>query len=110
MSYDVYLAIDTGGEELTSVGESFNYTYNCAPMFCKAFKEKEIGLNVLHNKLAKEAALLLRNAIIYMQDHPKEMNKLNPSNGWGHYDTALEFLEGILTECLKHPKATVRIC
>ena len=41
MSYWVGMEIDTGAEYPAVVGESWNYTYNVAPMFGLAFNSSE---------------------------------------------------------------------
>ena len=107
MSYDVYMVVDTGGTEPAYVTESRNYTYNVSPMFRAALGGK--GLNDLQGLSGAEAAVKLTSALAFMVGHRDEMVALNPENGWGDYNGALRFLEGILEDCLKHPKAQVRI-
>jgi hypothetical protein len=34
---------------------------------------------------------------------------MNPANGWGDYDGALEYLRDLLIACAAHPKAEIHI-
>lgn len=108
MSYDVYLEIDTGGAEPAALGDSLNYTYNCGPMFRLALGRD--GINSLEGELAGTAIQTLRSGIAEMEDEPGKYKALNPENGWGSYEGALQFLRDILTACVRHPKATIRVC
>jgi len=106
MSYDIQLVIDTGGERPASVTECKSPTYNLAPMFAKALGH---SIRDLAGQQAGEVIGTLRDAIAAMEDRPADFKKLNPENGWGSYEGALETLRWLLAECLQHPKATVEI-
>lgn len=107
MSYDVWLEIDTGGDEPVRLS-SLNYTWNCAPMFYSAFGES--GLNGLSGKLAGEAAPIIKRALASMQANPDHYKAMNPSNGWGSYEGAMTFLREFHSDCQQHPKASITIC
>ena len=107
MSYDISLRIDTGGEFLARVGNSYSYTYNVAPMFVKAFRD-ESGLYSLYDVTGKAAIPLLICTINYFNKNENELNKLN-TNDWGSAEGAKEFLKLFLEECEKHPKAKIAI-
>lgn len=106
MSYDVHLRIDTGGAEPVAITEYHCPTYNLAPMFKYALG---FGLRELDGRLAGVVIHELRRAIAAMQNDPRTFKGLNPPNGWGSYEGALEFLQNFLKDCLEHPKATVHI-
>lgn len=108
MSYDIGMEMDTGGEYPASVGESHNYTYNVSPMFYAAFSCED-GIRGLHGMTGKVAAPLISEAMTYMRENMAEMRDLNPSNGWGDADSALEFLGKIHEEAMEHPKAMVGV-
>lgn len=105
MSYDISLEIDTGGPNPASVGREFNMTSNVAPMWRLAgadlaeFEGQYAG-NVLH---------LLDKAIEDMAASPGKYTPLNPLNGWGSYDTCLEFLQELRAEFANHPQARVKV-
>lgn len=107
MSYDFALEIDTGGQMPATVADCGNCTYNVAPMFYKALGEG--GINKLHGEEAWKVIPKLEHAIEHMEAHAADYRELNPPNGWGNYDGALEYLRGILKACKEHPKCTIRI-
>lgn len=107
MSYDVSLTIDTGGKEPREVVDCGNYTYNVAPMFAKALGGN--GLRDLHGEAAWKVIPKLEVAVSQMQEHANDYRQLNPPNGWGDYDGALAWLQGILASCKENPKCIIRI-
>lgn len=115
MSYDVYLVVDTGRTYTdhrdgtikpnpVSVWET-NYTSNCSRMWCTA----GVDLHDLEGMSASEAAPRLEAAIEEMRTNPGKYKAMNPENGWGDYDSALQFLNDIRNACRLHPKTTVHI-
>lgn len=106
MSYSVWLEIDTGGEEPYQIDDDYlNYTYNVAPMFRLALGDE--GLRGLHGKTGLEAGGMLIVGITHMRGQRQQYLPLNPENGWGDYEGALDFLVRLLRVCTAHPKATV---
>lgn len=110
MSLDFYLEVpvDVGGKEPHVVGLfSRNITHNVAPMWVKA------GVyDALYNsegKQAREIIETLSSGENNMLANSAEYIALNPSNGWGNYNGALDFLQGVLAACKEYPKATIRI-
>jgi len=108
MSWDFWMEADVGGKEPVDIGFDANYTYNVSPMFYDAFNLEE-GIRGLDKMLGDEAMPYLENAIIKMKENPKKYKAMNPSNGWGDYDTALELLEKLLGWCIEAPKAQMRV-
>lgn len=106
MSYDIQLVIDTGGEYPAAVTECRSPTYNLALMFAKALGHP---IRDLAGQQAAAIIPTLRDAIAAMEDRPADFKKLDPENGWGSYEGALETLRWLLAECLQHPKAMVQI-
>lgn len=108
MSLDFYLMADTGApEESREDIFDVNYTHNVIPMW------KLAGVfDALYNskgKLAGELVDTLAQGVAAMETNPAAYIALNPSNGWGSYETALPFLKNILRMCRLHPKAIVDI-
>jgi len=91
----------TTSDELTW----WNYTSNCASMWRKA------GANLaeFHGKTASECAPALAAAIEAMKSDPATYRAMNPSNGWGDYDSLLEELKKLLRDFEEHPEAIVRV-
>lgn len=104
MSYDVYLEIDTGADEPVEI-TSFNYTTNCAPMW----REAGIDLRECTGAPCSEAAGPIADAVKRMEADPDTYKAMNPPNGWGDYDGALNFLRNIAAACTQHPKAHLRV-
>lgn len=110
MSYDVWLEIDTGGDEPARVGDSINYTSNVRPMWDKALEGCEIpSVAEMHGRLAGDCVGPLEDAIRRMTLDPWDYEELNPPNGWGDAAGARGFLEHLLAMCQRHPKATVGV-
>ena len=106
MSYDVSLAVDTGGDEPAVVGDLYwNYTSNCAPMWRKAGAD----LADFHGKLAGECLPALESAVAAMCAAPAVYKDMDPASGWGSYDTLLPRLVELAAEFRAHPKAIVQV-
>lgn len=106
MSYDIYLEIDTGAEDLTTVVDIGNYTSNVSPMWTRALGRP---LFELHGMAAVEAVPLLDAGIASMQADPDGFRELNPANGWGRFEGALGYLEELRAGCVAHPKTVIRV-
>ena len=119
MSFDVYLEIDTGAEEHTSVFW-VNYTSNMdyairhsgIDMWAKSDDSMMTGdgLYILHGASAEHAIEPLEACIFQIERDAPMLREREPKNGWGHVDTLLrDFLRPILEACKKHPKTTIRV-
>lgn len=112
MSYDVRLEINTGGPRPASVTETQEPTYNLAPMFREALgvpmRDRDGG-PCLDGMLASDALVVVTKALEAMALDPARFRALNPPNGWGCYEDAVEFLRWLQDACRDHPKATVRV-
>ena len=118
MSYDISLTIDTGGKYPAHLTEYRSPTYNLEPMFRKALEaggidgmrmNGEEGKRSLDGMLAQDAIPVLTKALQDMRDKKAEYVELNPPNGWGRYENAVETFELLLQDCENHPKATVMV-
>ncbi|MBF6619068.1 MAG: hypothetical protein ITG02_02415 [Patulibacter sp.] len=108
MSYDIDLVIDAGGPEPVQITDGLNYTSNCAGMWRKAMPETD-GLADMDGLDASAAAVRLRAGIAKMEQDPDAYRALNPANGWGDYESQLEMLRELLSQCEAAPRATVRV-
>lgn len=110
MSLDFCLnfSVDLGGPGLyTDSVFSANITHNVSPMWRKACVFS--ALYESEGRAAGELVSTLEAGVTDMQKEPDGYRALNPSNGWGDYDGALEFLQDVLEACKKYPKAIVWI-
>lgn len=110
MSYwtSVYMHVDTGGTEpaYVELAEVGNYTSNVFPMWCEALGH---SLADLAEKNAGASLPALQRAVADMEADPARYQAMNPANGWGDYDGALDYLRRLRDACAEHPKATIRI-
>lgn len=80
-----------------------NYTFNVSPMFRLALGGD--GIKQLNDLSRNECIELLQDGIKHMEQNPQIYKKLNPENGWGDYEGALDVLVKIL-EALQHSEDT----
>jgi hypothetical protein len=110
LSLDIYLMaeVDTGGAEPHHALLYWaNITHNVASMWQRAG-----CFEVLYKSAGKAAADILpalERAEGEMRREPGAYRALDPSNGWGSYDSALEWLGKLIAACHRHPKAVVRV-
>ena len=130
MSWDVYLTQEDGecpscGQSTTAVRSNVgNMTFNVAPMYYSAFEfaykcihgspykpndDEGFGLRQLTGMKCADALPYMLVAIAHMRQQPSEYMKMNPPNGWGSYESALEFLEELKDASLKHMQATIEV-
>lgn len=89
MSYDMYIS-----------DEEFNYTYNVSGMWYSA--EPEYGIRTHYGLTGEEALPVLRGIREHMEDNREDLLKLNPENGWGDYDGALQFVTDLINASVRH--------
>lgn len=75
-----------------------NYTSNTFEMFRQAFGCKE-GIRCLNGEAVIHAKKRLEDAIDFFNNNREELELFNPVNGWGDYESSLELLESMLTNC-----------
>lgn len=110
MSIDIDLVINTGLSEAVVVGVG-NMTHNVQPMWRKAIKEtsnRDMNLCDFDGWLAEKAVSILGSALQHMLENKQSYLPLNPSNGWGSYQTAVEYLENFYKQCCEHPRCIIR--
>ena len=57
----------------------------------------------LAGKNARETASMLRIVESNLILNGFELKKLNPPNGWGSYEGAIEFIHNLANDCEEHP-------
>jgi hypothetical protein len=109
VSYDVSLEIDTGGpeDEWPDVVEIGNYTSNVWLMWLTALGG--MSLREYNHAPCSEAARPLAEAVKHMESDPDTYRAMNPPNGWGDYEGALDYLRRIAEACATHPKCRIRV-
>ena len=108
MSYDVMLKCPTctcEGHEHYSI-DIGNYTWNVSGMYHAAAPpniETDSILYWMNGKIAGDVIWVLKFILAEMRDAPDVFREMNPPNGWGDYEGAIRFIDGILRECETHP-------
>src|SRR5580765_6561006 len=110
MSWDFSMVapLKADGGFVHIAGYDANYTYNVSPMFRLAFGQQE-GIRCLHLRQGKDCTDWIDAAIKQMRADPDSYRALNPPNGWGNYEGALELLVMLSGWCHELPKAQVFI-
>jgi len=110
VSYDISLhaTVDLGGPEphefcATDIG---NYTSNVSGMWTEALGHR---LGDLKDKTAGDCIDALKQAVDAMEADPAKYRAMNPANGWGDYEGALDYLRRLWVACASYPKATIWI-
>jgi hypothetical protein len=85
-------------------GNNFNLTYNLTPMLKAAgmpsWKEM-IGMPTT------EAGTIWDNVVIELGFNPEKYRVMNPANGWGSYEQAIEVLAALVKACRQYPEAKI---
>lgn len=106
MSYDIWLEVDTGGDEPARIEhDHLNMTSNVAKMWRHAGAD----LAEFDGKRAGDCTEDLATAINAMMRDPAPYKAMNPSNGWGSYEDCVAFLMKLLGVLHDHPNAMVRV-
>jgi hypothetical protein len=106
VTISVSMSVDTGGEKPKTLTLLCNWmTHNVSDMWRLAGCYDEI-YNA-DSLLAGNIADKLEDAVEEMIEHPDAFKLLNPPNGWGDYNTALDFLKDFAKVCKENPRATV---
>jgi len=85
---------------------SVNYTWNISPMWVEAqvFNELKAG-----GKRGSEIGAALVTGLARMRADPERYRALNPANGWGSYEGALQTLGEIVQAVQAWPECVTRI-
>lgn len=111
MSFDLYLKaiVDLGGEEPWE-GEiwSGNLTYNLSPMLDAAGGDYwELISRQSKGKLGQDILPAVDALLAELHRDPAKYQALNPSNGLGNYEGAVEFMTNLQFAIRRHPRAVV---
>lgn len=89
--------------EVSDIG---NYTYNVSKMYIEAIGQ---SLSAFHGANAEESIPLLRKCVEEMTSNPEKYKNMNPTNGWGNYEGALDYVQKLLHACEKNPDSTIEV-
>ncbi|PLR99586.1 hypothetical protein [Bacillus sp. T33-2] len=104
MSWDITLIEKKLVEfEVADIG---NYTYNVSKMYGAAMGKT---MSDFHGMEAFNAVDILSKGFCEMRDNPEKYKAMNPSNGWGNYEGALQYLEKLLLACIENPNSIINV-
>ena len=110
MSYDIHMLVSpcTHCGRYPTEELDLNVTWNVGPMFVRAIEHKK-GIRVLNGQSGESCHFLLGRAINNMVESKTEYMKMNPKNGWGSYEGALETLKIIRVWCKNYPDGIIEV-
>ena len=106
MSYDVHLEADLGNGPVTVGNLDANCTYNVSGMFKAACGSTPSAWDKMP---AVEVAELCAKVVEVLETERGKYDAMNPANGWGNRECAVDFAHQILTACRAAPNATLRV-
>lgn len=59
---------------------------------------------------ARQVAVALTKALMYISTHRDELSEFTPENNWGSLYNLEEFVKEYLIACCTYPNARIRIC
>src|SRR5690242_815966 len=109
MSYDIDLISPADSEDRYNVG---NYTSNVSGMWHHAFYASESDYNdllELQGLAGEVAGPHIAEAVAHMLLNPHHYEGMTPTNNWGSYEGAMEYLLKLWRACREYPKHTIQI-
>lgn len=91
MSYDM----DIGSED-------FNYTYNVSRMWYDCYPEK--GIREHYGMTGKDSLPVLQKLRNHMEDNAGKLKEMEPSNFWGSFHGALDFVNSLIAAAIRNPE------
>jgi hypothetical protein len=85
----------------------FSITYNVSKMF---YHHNEFGIKALSGLDGEDGAEFLKGMINHFMENFKELEAMNPSNGWGSYENTLQCLVKMLIVSKTNPSAEWYVC
>lgn len=93
----------------STASQSYNYTYNVSSMWQEIYPDDKQMVDI-DNMKGHEVAKKLFKAIDEMKRKKKFMLTLNPKNGWGSYESFVDFLVELQLESEDSPDKIWRSC
>ena len=85
-----------------SIGdEEFNYTYNVSEMWYDCYDND--GIRKHYNLKGEDAIPILKTLQSHMIHSKERLEKMNPRNGWGSYEGALNFVNDLIEASKRNP-------
>lgn len=87
--------------DLSIGNEDFNYTYNVSQMWYDFYPDR--GIREHYGMTGKDSLPILRYLRNHMEDNEASMREMEPDNGWGSYEGALEFVGELILAAIRNP-------
>lgn len=104
LSYDIWATVEPAPDRFSTYLDLGNMTSNVAPMWrvvCPVFD----GLAGIHQRKGSDIAPTLTDALRAMYQGRRELEKLNPENGWGDFPNAFRYFARVTRAARDHPGA-----
>lgn len=104
MSYAgwVVLPSENPHDWAVTLDELGNYTSNVSGMWWRALEAVTgdgMRLQDTQGWTCERAAPVLTLAVVWMGEHADELRRLEPDNGWGDYEGAVEYMRSVAEKC-----------
>lgn len=87
-----------------NITHNLNRMADAAGIYMLLWHPDELGISK-----ARDLIEALRLGLATLKADAARFELLNPSNGWGNYDSLLSFVEAYLAACERYPDADVRV-
>lgn len=105
MSLDVSLQVLQPCEVVgLNITHNLNSMAAAAGIYQHLWRPEELGLTKAH-----ELVEPLQEGLARLRAEPDKFKALNPTNGWGTYETLCSFVEEYLAGCRKYPQADISV-
>lgn len=104
MSYDIWATVEPAPNRFSTHLDLGNMTSNVAPMWRIVCPDLD-GLAGIHGRKGSEISYSLSFALRLMFWKRRELEKLNPENGWGDFPAAFRYFATVTRAARDHPDA-----
>lgn len=109
MGWDARISARPRGHEPAALFGEWNYTHNTSPMISRVLdvmgaETSEPWYRLLDGMNGAEGGHYLDLIIGGLSEAPELFRAMNPSNGWGDYDSLLEVLAEMRDTSHAHPR------
>jgi hypothetical protein len=98
-----------GSDEKIYTDLDLDYTYNVSGMFYDCLVAFSDGIRTIDKMNGEFCTNGLHLGILKMEEDPKKYKDMNPSNGWGDYEGALNVLKILHEYSLRYPEAIFEV-
>lgn len=108
MSYDIWATVEPAPNRFETSLDLGNMTSNVAPMWRAACPSLN-GLAGIDGKTGAEVSNALLKGLRFMYKQRRQLEEMNPENGWGDFPGAFRYFARIAKAARNHPDAIFRV-